>query len=147
MGITGFSNRNKQVFDEIRQKWVAATPEELVRQQWLKRMVLQLGYPKQLIVVEKQIEGLERRLDILCYGKSSCPSQPFFPLLLVECKAESMTEEAFNQLMGYNDRVGARFVAVIAREEVRFGVFDPRQGRRVFCSFLPSFKELIEWQS
>lgn len=84
----GSSSLNRKIFDEIRQSYVRATPEELVRQQWIKRMIQQLGYPRELIVVEKGLgelpftilsEGLDRRLDILCYGKGTSPSHTLFP--------------------------------------------------------------------
>ena len=48
----------KLIYDEIRRAWVKATPEELVRQQWIHRMIHDLGYPKEWIVVEKAIGEL-----------------------------------------------------------------------------------------
>lgn len=138
----------KQIYDEIRQEWVKATPEELVRQQWIHRMVYQLGYPKELIVVEKAIGELphlsgtdapDRRLDILCYGKD------LLPLLLVECKADLKAEDAVNQVIGYNHHVKAHFAAAVGPDQVRLGYFDAPTNKYMFCSFLPSFKELLQW--
>lgn len=153
----GLSNPTKLLFDEMRQKWVKATPEELVRQQWLKRMTLQLGYPKELLVIEKEIKELpcissikvpDRRIDILCYGKGESLAQPLFPLLLIECKSKDaplMAELAQDQLIGYNDSIGAPFVAVITGDQVRFRCVDTVKERTFSCSFLPSFKELMQW--
>ncbi len=140
------------VFDEIRQSWVKATPEELVRQQWIKRLVHQLGFPRELLVVEKGIKELphitsseapDRRLDILCYGKGI--THPLFPLLLIECKDERLTEGAVNQVIGYNHHVKAHFVAVVNLDEARLGYFDGAKNQYIFCSFVPSFKELMQW--
>ncbi|MBS0605272.1 MAG: type I restriction enzyme HsdR N-terminal domain-containing protein [Verrucomicrobia bacterium] len=144
----------RKVFDEIRQSWVKATPEELVRQQWLRRMVGQLLYPRELLVVEKQLRELphlcgsevpDRRLDILCYGKSESSSPPLFPLLLIECKDERLTEDAVNQVIGYNHHVRACFVAAVNLSEARMGCYDAQKNKYMFCSFLPSFKELMQW--
>lgn len=145
----GSSSRNRElVFDEVRRLWVKATPEEQVRQLWLRRMVGALGFPRELIVVEKAIQELphlqskdvpERRLDILCYGKD----KDLFPLLLIECKKESLSEGAINQVMGYNHFVRAHFAAVVSRDEARLGHFDGVQSHS--CSFLPSYQELMQW--
>lgn len=142
----------KFIYDEIRHDWVKATPEELVRQQWIQRMVHQLDYPKELIVVEKAVGELphlaglkvpDRRLDILCYGNH--PSHALFPLLLIECKAAPLTEDALNQVIGYNHHVKAHFVAAAGPDRARLGYFDAPKNKYIFCSFLPSFKELLQW--
>jgi hypothetical protein len=142
----------KLIYDEIRRAWVKATPEELVRQQWIHRMVHDLGYPKEWIVVEKAIGELphlsglsvpDRRLDILCYGNQ--PAGSPFPLLLIECKAELQAEGALNQVIGYNHHVKAHFVGAAGPDQMHLGYFDSLKNKYIFCSFLPSFKELLQW--
>jgi hypothetical protein len=149
MGSSSLSK--KLIFDEIRNCYVRATPEEMVRQHWVQKMIRQLGYPRELIVVEKAIgelphlvgsEAPDRRLDILCYGKGA---QSLFPLLLIECKDEPLTEGAVNQVIGYNYHVKAHFIAAAGQGEVRFGHFDEMEKKYVFASFLPLFRELMEW--
>lgn len=116
-------------------------------------MVQKLDFPKELIVVEKGIaelphlafsETVDRRIDILCYGKEASSSS-LFPLLLIECKDECFTEDAVNQVIGYNHHVKAHFIAVVNLDQVRFGTFDASENKYIFCSFLPSFKELMQW--
>ena len=144
------SLNRKLIFDEIRKSWVKATPEEQVRQQWIQRMVHLLGYPKELLVVEKGIGELphlaatqvpNRRLDILCYGKVGS----LFPLLLIECKDLPLSEGALNQVIGYNHFVKAPFVATVNLREVQLGIFDEAKNQYQFCPFLPSYKELMQW--
>jgi hypothetical protein len=146
------SLNKREVYDPYRKAWVRATPEELVRQQWLHRMVNDLGYPKEFLVVEKQIRELphlqqneipDRRIDILCYAKGE--DQNLFPLLLVECKAESISDDAVNQVIGYNHHVQATSAAVVNASGARFWTFDRASGDFQFYSFLPLFKELIQW--
>jgi hypothetical protein len=141
-------------FDEIRRLWVAATPEEGIRQRILKKMVYALGFPKELIVVEKELKELphltashlpQRRIDILCYGKEIHPEHPLYPLLLIECKRDAIDEKAAEQLIGYNAHVKAYFIALVNREEEKFGYVDKKTKQYVFNPGFPPFKDLISW--
>lgn len=135
----------KQVYDCVRKQWVAATPEEIVRQLWLKKMIDVLGYPKELFAVEKELKTLphlqnsleripERRADIMVF--SAHPEHVLFPLLMIECKATSLTPQALQQVLGYNTFVGALYVAVVNEKEVRF--LDGTQE----SNFMPSYEQL-----
>lgn len=148
----GSSSPNRSlVYDEVRQKWVAATPEEQVRQHWLRWMVRQLHYPRELLVVEKEIKELphlhgksvpDRRVDILCYGKED---HLLYPLIMIECKEGPLGEKALDQIIGYNHHVGAPFIAVVNGKEARCGFFNEKASRYEFHSYLPSFTELKKW--
>ena len=147
-----FNPSKKLIYDGIRKVWVKATPEEVVRQRWLMRMVKQLDFPHELIAIEKTMKELpgmrskavpDRRVDILCYGKGDSSTDVLFPLLLIECKAGNLPEEAVDQVIGYNYHVGAGFVAAVNLHEVRLGAFDSVSNNYAFCSFLPSFRELM----
>lgn len=115
----------RQVFDPIRKLWVVATPEEMVRQQWIRAMIERLGYPPGLLAVEKELTSLphlqglavpERRLDILCFAPRLHPDHALFPLLLIECKSGPLTEAALRQVLGYNAHVQASYTAVVNAE-------------------------------
>jgi hypothetical protein len=148
----GSSSSNRlQLYDEVRGRWVKATPEEQVRQRWLKWMIGKLEYPKELLAVEKELKELphlfgvdlpERRIDILCYGKGS---HLLYPLLMIECKEGKLTEEAINQAIGYNHHVKACFIAIVNLEETRFGLWVPAKKNYEFYPILPSYKELMKW--
>ena len=137
----------KQVFDEIRQQWVAATPEEMVRQSWIQRMAKELGFPKELLVVERELKALPhlerhpqplptRRIDLLSFAYSD--ERIFFPLLLVECKVERLSQNVLEQALAYNSFVQARYVAVVNQSHIRL------QYQGVEMNRLPSFSELIK---
>jgi hypothetical protein len=156
MAIMGSSKRSKgRVFDPIRNDFVAATAEELVRQALLQQMVGSLGFPKHLIAVEKDLRSLphlagealalpERRADIICFAKDIHPQYPLYPLLLVECKDSVLNSQATEQLLGYNTYVKAYFVALASRTEVRLGYFDGQAGSYQFISFLPTYSQLMD---
>jgi hypothetical protein len=91
------------LYDPIRLKQVADTPEERIRQALLAQMLGNLGFPKGLLAVEKKI-ATGRRIDILAYMSKE---QDLQPLLLVECKAEAIYAEAsFRQALGYRKACG-----------------------------------------
>ncbi len=86
-----------QVFDEVRKKWVALTPEEWVRQHWISFLILEKAFPLSLLQVEKsfQLNGLAKRIDIL---------GGYPPRIIVECKAPgvSLSKAALHQALRYN---------------------------------------------
>lgn len=92
--------RGKQyIFDEIRKKYLQLTPEEWVRQHFVKYLIQEKNYPASLIVLEKglKLNELTKRADVLIYKDSS-------PILLVECKAPEVkiTQSTFDQIARYN---------------------------------------------
>jgi len=136
----------REIYDEVRSSWVAATPEEIVRQLWLKKMVCELGYPKELIAVEKELKTFphlasatvpDRRVDIVCYDSS------LKPLVLVECKAESLSMKAMEQALGYNLYVQAPYVALVNGQEISFR-YD-LSCKHCELKHLPKYSELVAY--
>lgn len=151
----GSSSQNKTLFDEVRSLHVAATPEEIVRQQLLKKMIHELGYPKELLAVEKELKEMvhlkgsshfipQRRADIVCFAKGIHPHHALYPLLLVECKKEALDKLALDQLLGYNHLVGAYFMALANDRGVQCGYIDGPSKEARFSPFLPTYSQLIE---
>ena len=135
----------KQVYDNIRQQWVAATPEEIVRQRWIQKMV-QLGFPKELLVIERELKMLPhlqqhphplptRRVDLLSFGKTDLE---IFPLLLIECKDEALSQQALDQALAYNTFVQAPYVAIVNQDQIRL-IHNKSEIDR-----LPCYKDLME---
>ena len=137
----------------IRKDWVAALPEEQVRQHLLQYMIEKLSYPATLIAVEQPLRQLphlsvsdlsripDRRADVLCFAKTG--DDVLQPLLLIECKAVKLTSGVINQVLGYNHYVGARFIALVNQEEVRTGWYDPAKKGYSFIDFLPTYPSLL----
>jgi hypothetical protein len=140
--------KNKQVFDEVRNLWVAATPEEIVRQKVLQTLLKVLEFPKGLIAVERELHTLvpfqsrdlpERRADILCFAKA-IDHPDLLPLLLIECKSGRISRDAIDQVLGYNHFVRARFAAVADET----GIYLLTQDREPALCPLPSFPTLLK---
>lgn len=93
-------NGGREIFDIVRKRFVALTPEEWVRQQVIHRMHGELGYPLELLQVEGTItlNGLTKRCDIVAYDKQVRPA------VIVECKRETvpLTQKVLDQACRYN---------------------------------------------
>ena len=88
----------REVFDPVRRRWVALTPEEWVRQQTLVRLHA-AGYPPEVMQVEGAItlNGMTRRCDIVVYRDGQ-------PWMIVECKKSEipLTQKVCDQACRYN---------------------------------------------
>ena len=141
------SKQKSNFFDPYRQQLVLATPEEIVRQKLLQLMTTQLGYPRQLVSVEKSLKEFphlqrkgqlpSRRADIVCFAKGIHPEFSLYPLLLIECKEGKVGGDAASQALGYNYYLQAPYVAIAGEDEVF--LIHPQK-----LSFLPTYRELVE---
>ncbi len=98
------------IFDELRRKFIALTPEEWVRQNIIKYLVEDKGFPTGLISIEAEIDvnKLRRRYDGLVYSRQNAP------LVLIECKAPSIAinQKVFDQIFAYNTQVIAPYLLI-----------------------------------
>ena len=90
----------RQIFDFLRRKWVALTPEEWVRQHFTHYLVAQKGYPKGLMGNEVELHMGDKRLrcDTILYNKEGQPR------MIVEYKAPTIQiqQKTFDQISVYN---------------------------------------------
>lgn len=145
-----------QLFCTIRKRWITATPEEKIRQFYIQHMVENLCYPLNSIILEKNLNQLPhldpsahallptRRIDLLLLAKDLHPRFPFYPLLLIECKATPLNDKAMRQLMGYNHYLQACFVALANQQELRLGWMDPVSQIFQMSSGLPPYELLLK---
>lgn len=92
-------NKNNIIFDEIIKKWIILTPEEWIRQNFIK-YIISKNYPTSLINCEKvfYINKIPKRYDIVVYNSSGEVD------ILVECKSSDIkiNKDHFDQVMRYN---------------------------------------------
>lgn len=130
----------QQLYCPFRRKWVAATPEEQVRQTFLHALVEQYGYPQSLIAVEAQIAvgaGVTKRCDAVVWSRS------LQPLMLLEFKAEhvSLTGAVLDQAAVYNTTVHAPWLILSnGRQTVVAQIADDRQ--ITFLNHIPAWNQL-----
>lgn len=90
----------RQIFDFLRRRYVALTPEEWVRQHFVHYLMAYKGYPKGLLANEVELAVGEKKLrcDTLLYNKALQPQ------MIVEYKSPEieLTQRVFNQITAYN---------------------------------------------
>ena len=88
------------IFDFLRRKYVALTPEEWVRQHFVHFLIEHKGYPKGLIgnEIELQIGAKRLRCDSILYNKMAQPQ------MIIEYKAPTIPiqQKVFQQISTYN---------------------------------------------
>jgi hypothetical protein len=91
------------VFDPVRRKWVALTPEEHIRQLLLGFLTDTMHYPLSLMAVERMIMvgNRSKRFDIVIYDRNHTP------WMLVECKSPDVpvTDKTLEQLLSYHSSI------------------------------------------
>ena len=89
-----------QIFDILRKKYIALTPEEWVRQHFVHFLVEHKGYPAALMANEIQLKVGEKtlRADSVLY------SRDLKPRMIIEYKAPHIpiTQKVFDQISIYN---------------------------------------------
>lgn len=131
----------KQIFDDIRKKFVALTPEEWVRQNFLKFLVIQKKYPPSLISVEGKLKLFKRikRTDMVVYDKQGKP------LLMVECKAPGVVidQNVFDQIVRYNMALQVKFLILTNGLNHYSCAIDYIHQSYHFLKDIPDYSEII----
>ncbi|MFV0377907.1 MAG: type I restriction enzyme HsdR N-terminal domain-containing protein [Mangrovibacterium sp.] len=106
LNLPTYSFRTKQeggklkIFDDIRKKYLVLTPEEWVRQNFVRYLIDVKLYPASLMALETglQLNGNQFRADLLIYNKLGKP------WMIIEFKAPEVkiTQKTFDQVARYN---------------------------------------------
>ena len=132
----------KYIFDRIRNKFVRLTPEEWVRQHFVRYMIEVKGYPEGLlgIEVEFKLNKLSRRADIMAYSRAGNP------LLIVECKAPGVkiSEEVFTQIVSYNLKFRLDYIVVTNGIKHYACLSDWEKNSWSFLKDIPTYESITE---
>ncbi|MGM0407434.1 MAG: type I restriction enzyme HsdR N-terminal domain-containing protein [Bacteroidota bacterium] len=133
--------QRKYIFDFIRKKYVLLTPEEWVRQNFLKYLVDEKKYPASLIAVEKEfkLNTLSKRSDAVVYNKSG------IPVLIIECKAASVKidQKVFDQIARYNIKLNVDFLVVTNGLDHYCCKIDFQNHTYSFLKGIPDFNQMV----
>ena len=98
------------IWDRLRDRWVALTPEEWVRQHFVEWLITDKLFPAALMGNEVSLtqNGISRRCDTVVGDATGAP------LVIVEYKAPSIpiTQKVFDQIVRYNMVLRARYLIV-----------------------------------
>lgn len=93
-------NGKNVIFDIIRRRYVALTPEEWVRQHFVHFLITYKKYPFALMANEVllNLNGMKKRCDTVLYNKDLSPK------MIIEYKAPhvEVTQKVFTQISNYN---------------------------------------------
>ena len=130
-----------EVFDFLRRRYVRLTPEERVRQSFVRYLVDVKGYPAALLANEVTIDvgGVARRCDSVLYRREGAS-----PRVVIEYKAESVpiTQHVFQQIYAYNSVLRADYLIVSNGRSHYCCRVDYAKGTVDFLKDIPSYSEL-----
>ena len=134
------NTRSVKIFDIIRRKFVALTPEEWVRQHLLHFLVNDRKFPQSLLGVEKKllVNRMSRRTDVVAF------STTLHPILIAECKAPQvpLTQQVFDQAARYNSTLGVFHFIITNGLEIRCCEIDHHSKIYRFLPDVPFYGEI-----
>ena len=132
-------DNNRTIWDPLRKKEVALTPEEQVRQWCIRVLAEKMQVPMHLMMSEVgfRLGGKQLRADILVYDRSAKP------LMVVECKRPevALTQEVLDQAIRYDIVLDVRYM--IITNGTRTFICRRQNGRFVFMDTVPTYNEMI----
>jgi hypothetical protein len=132
-------NSKNYIFDIIRKKFVALTPEEYVRQNFIHFLIFEKNYPKEILGVEISIKinETDKRSDIILFGKNGNAR------LVVECKAPNINinQKTFNQIAVYNINLKAEYL-IVTNGITHFCCKFDDVGNYIYLKDIPDYSEL-----
>ena len=130
----------RTIFDPVRRKYVALTPEEWVRQHFVNYLISFKNYPKELLANEVlvKLNGTSKRCDTVAYNRFLAP------LVIVEYKAPtvSITNAVFDQIARYNMVLHVEYLIVSNGLNHYCCNIDYNNQTYVFLNGIPGYDEL-----
>ncbi|MDR1866049.1 MAG: type I restriction enzyme HsdR N-terminal domain-containing protein [Bacteroidales bacterium] len=142
---TRMTDNKPLIFDLIRKKHVALTPEEWVRQHLIHYLIREKACPASLISVETPLKyaQMNKRSDVIVYERNGTP------LLLAECKAPDvpLTQKVFEQIAVYHQTVRSPFL-LLTNGLQHYCMAAATAGKPVcFLTEIPDYEQLLMHRS
>ena len=129
-----------RIFDRLRRNFVALTPEEWVRQNFVAFLIDNRGFPAGLMANEVSLtqNGISRRCDTLVSDRNGRP------FVIVEYKAPTVavTQNVFDQIVRYNMVFQARYLIVSNGLAHYCCSIDYATGSYTFLEEIPHYRNL-----
>lgn len=130
----------RQIFDILRRKYVALTPEEWVRQHFIHYLIGYKGYPAALLANEVPLQVGEKkvRADSVLYDRQ------LRPRLIIEYKAPTipLTQKVFDQITVYNLLLHVDYLIVSNGLETYICKMDYTNHTYRFLEMIPDYKNI-----
>lgn len=122
---------NGKIFCPLTKSWNLETPEERVRQNYIRKLVEDYGYALDQMAQEVTVNNSHRgqgkaRADIVIWKTPQDKDEGKSAFIVVECKAESVRirEEDYYQGYNYASWAGASFFVTTNEKETRYFTVD-----------------------
>lgn len=129
------------IFDELRRRHVALTPEEWVRQHFVHYLIEHLGYPAGLLANEVELKIGDKRLrcDSILFDKQAHPQ------MIIEYKAPNiqLTQRVFSQISAYNLLLHVDYLIVSNGMQHICCRMDYEQHSYHFLKEIPTYEEVM----
>ena len=130
-----------KILDVLRQKFVALTPEEWVRQHFVHFLIEHKGYSPTLMANEVAVtlNGMSRRCDTVVYRKEGLK-----PLMIAEYKRPDVeiTQKVFNQICRYNMVLEVEYLVVSNGLKHYCCKVNLHDGTYTFLADIPAYSDL-----
>ena len=134
-------NGHLTIFDVLRRKYVALTPEEWVRQHFVHYLIGHKGYPQTLMANEIRlaIGNKKLRCDSVLYDRS------LKPRMIIEYKAPTVniTQKVFDQITVYNMLLHVDYLVVSNGIKHYCCQMDYDNQKYLFLEDIPDYQEII----
>ena len=130
----------RQIFDILRRKYVALTPDEWVRQHFIHYLIGYKGYPAALLANEVPLQVGEKRVraDSVLYDRQ------LRPRLIIEYKAPTipLNQKVFDQITVYNLLLHVDYLIVSNGLETYICKMDYTNHTYRFLEMIPDYKNI-----
>ncbi|MBV5282238.1 MAG: type I restriction enzyme HsdR N-terminal domain-containing protein [Paludibacter sp.] len=134
-------NEKLVIFDSQRKRYVVLTPEEWVRQNFIRFLIEEKGYPAAYLAIEKQLNmnGMKKRCDAILYNEHA------LPFLIIELKAPNVaiSQATFDQVAVYNAKLKVDFFIISNGIEHFCCKVNLETARYEFFPEIPDFNQIV----
>lgn len=127
MATLQIKRENGKIFCPLTNSWHIETPEEKVRQEYIKILVENYGYSVDQMAQEIKVNNAQRgqggsRADIVIWKSKEDKDESRTAFIVVECKAENVRirEEDYYQGYNYASWAGASFFVTTNEKETKY---------------------------
>ena len=132
--------KHPSIFDILRRKYVALTPEEWVRQHFIHFLINQKNYPVTLLAneIKLQVGNKTLRADSVLYDRE------LRPRMIVEYKAPHIpiTQKVFDQISAYNMLLHVDYLVVSNGLQHYCCKMDYDNQKYLFLEDIPDYKKI-----
>ena len=129
------------IFDSQRKRYVALSPEEWVRQHFIRFLIEEKEYPAAYLAVEKQLNmnGMKKRCDAILYDNNAKP------IMIIELKAPNVpiSQATFDQVAVYNAKLKVNLLMISNGIEHYCCLVNTETARYEFFSGIPNYNLII----